>query len=237
MNALTHTDSGRHLRRGHLPDVVRKRAGCVYESTGGYAECGFGLAILHQGSNDLAAGISFKAANGGIVQNAGPRRGGALYQRQVVTGVVELAIAVEHRTEQATGPEPGHADPRPSSSHKTAAPQACFAGKPIVGFEAEFVIDGLNDAETRDSEAHASGKMRRIAQHDGAFAKSGAHYFVLRNIQFRDGLLQIAKPAVDEFGGSGRGCAPEVAGIEHERFKPPQLCIQRTARAGCSCSD
>jgi hypothetical protein len=75
------------------------------------------------------------------------------------------------------------------------------------------------------------GQKGRILDHNMSLFQSVAHLFELSQVKIIDGLLQVADPAVDEFGRLGGSGGCKVVFFNQGDFEATQGCIQRTPSA------
>ena len=205
-------------------------SGAVDEQTGANRKLLATQLVLYLSGQEFALLVFFKTKQGQVVGQGSPFFCCCFSQEHTIAGIVELAIVVQYCTVQFWAQAFGALQNLLFADPATFGHAVAF-GKGIVNAQANGVITAFHPGITGGKQGQWMSQKRSILDHNVALFQSVAHLFELSQIKIIDGLLQVANPAMDEFGRFGRGGGSKVVFFNQGDFEATQGCIQRTSSA------
>ena len=151
-------------------------------------------------------------------------------QRQGDARIIELTVPVFHATDQAGRLHARQTLQRLMPTQELRAAQAVAAGQQVVHLEPDAIERHFPPLVGGHDECQRLRQMGRVVQEAGALVQ---RFRDQRNVALR----QVAHPAMDQFGGSGRGACGKVTRLHQHHAEAAHGGVQRDAQSGRAAAD
>ena len=165
-----------------LPEPVRERARGVDERPWQHAEALVGEPILDQRFLKLAVAGFAEFDYAGVVERGASALGKGFDQREVIPGIVELAVAVDNCPRQSRGVQQGQSGQGFGGRQIAAGGQRMVAGNPVVKLQPHAEIADVAAAEAGHQQFQRMSEKGAFCQHQAAFAQGAPDHVVLPEI-------------------------------------------------------
>ncbi len=177
-----------------------------------------------------------QTGDGAVVDGHGAPLDGRLHQGQCEARIIGLRIEVQIRRRESVGAHGGHVGERllgakssVQASHAPSAGEVVHPQRRPKGASNLSRNDSIAGHD-RNHERQRANQMRRISQKALTLVQRLVH-------QRHVALLQVAKPAVDQFAALGRRSGCEVVLVDDCNAKPASGSVECHARTGDAASN
>src|SRR5258708_7539720 len=172
-----------------------------------------------------------------IIQCLPTGRSEAMNERQVVSGVVELAVRVFHRAEQPVTAQVRHAPQGFLARDKLAGRDARRTSEPVVNLEPDVQVGDIEPVKTWNQKLQFAREVRSVIEHSDALVQRADYHVVFLWIDVLDRLLQVANAPVNNLCRSAGSGPRKIAGLKQNCTQPAKLRIQCASGSRCSAAN